>query len=104
MAKQTTSGSTRNVEQTRVRRVTPSLFKVLMHNDDYTTMEFVVQMLQTVFHKPATEANRIMLSVHLRGSGLCGTYPWEIAETKVARVHSQAREAGFPLKCSIEQA
>ena len=104
MAKQETSGNTRSAEQTRVRRVTPSLFKVLMHNDDYTTMEFVVQMLEVVFHKPATEANRIMLSVHLRGSGLCGIFPWEIAETKVARVHALAREAGFPLKCSIEQA
>lgn len=103
MAKQETSGSSRSVEQARSHRVTPARFKVLMLNDDYTTMEFVVQMLQTVFRKPATEANRIMLSVHLRGSGLCGIYPWEIAETKVARVHALAREAGFPLKCSIEQ-
>lgn len=104
MARDGISGGTRSQEQSRVRQVSPPLFKVLMHNDDYTTMEFVVQVLQEVFHKPATEANRIMLSVHLRGAGLCGVFPWEIAETKVARVHAVAREAGFPLKCSIEPA
>ena len=104
MARQETGNRTRNLEQTRTRVISPALFKVLMLNDDYTTMEFVVEVLQTIFHKPPTEANRIMLSVHQRGAGLCGIYPWEIAETKVARVHARARAAGFPLKCSIEQA
>ena len=90
-------------ERNRSRTVSPRLFTVLMHNDDYTTMEFVVQVLETVFRKSAAEANRIMLSVHMQGVGVCGTFPLEIAETKVARVHSLAREAGFPLKCSLQQ-
>ena len=90
-------------EQSRSRTVSPRLFTVLMHNDDYTTMEFVVQVLETVFRKSAVEANRIMLSVHLQGVGVCGSFPFEIAETKVSRVHSLAREAGFPLKCSLQQ-
>ena len=73
-----------------------------MHNDDYTTMEFVVEALIRVFHKSPTEANRIMLQVHMQGRGICGTYPFEIAETKVYQVHSRAKEAGFPLKCTME--
>lgn len=85
------------------RTGTPPRFKVLMHNDDYTTMEFVVQMLQEVFHKPATEANQIMLNIHFKGIGLCGHYPFDIAETKVDRVHVLSREAGFPLRCSLEE-
>ena len=80
----------------------PARFKVLMHNDDYTTMEFVVQVLQEVFHKSATEANQIMLNIHFKGLGICGFYPFDIAETKVARVHVVARDAGFPLRCSLE--
>lgn len=82
----------------------PPLFKVLMHNDHYTTMEFVVSTLETVFHKTQTEANRIMLNVHLKGKGLCGIYPFEIAETKVEKVHSMAAKEGFPLRCSVEEA
>ncbi len=88
----------------RDRVATPPLFNVLLLNDDYTTMEFVVQVLETIFHKSATEANRIMLNVHMQGVGVCGTFPFEIAETKVARVHDLARKEGFPLKCSLEQA
>ncbi len=86
------------------RRSRPPLYKVLMHNDDYTTMEFVVEVLEQVFHKTSIEANRIMLNIHLRGVGMCGTYPGEIAETKVARVHLLAQDAGYPLKCSLEEA
>ena len=82
----------------------PALYKVPMHNDDYTTMEFVVEMLTRVFHKAPAEANRIMLNIHYKGLGICGVYPFEIAETKVARVHSLAKEAGHPLKCSLEEA
>jgi ATP-dependent Clp protease adaptor protein ClpS len=74
-----------------------------MHNDDYTTMEFVVMVLESVFRKSSMEANRIMLNVHSRGVGVCGDFPFEIAETKVTRVHKLAREAGFPLRCSIEE-
>ncbi len=82
---------------------TPPLFKVLMHNDDYTTMEFVVEVLQSVFHLSDTAAERIMLAIHFQGLGHCGTYPFAIAETKVQEVCSKARKAGYPLKCSIEK-
>jgi ATP-dependent Clp protease adaptor protein ClpS len=104
VSKQVPAGQTRVSPQSRSKVAEPLLYRVLMHNDDYTTMEFVVQMLETVFHKPATEAQRIMLNIHFRGVGMCGTYPFEIAETKVARVHYLARESGFPLRCSLEEA
>ena len=81
----------------------PPLYKVLLHNDDYTTMEFVVEVLMHVFNKPDAEATRIMLNVHKKGVGLCGYYPYEVAETKVETVHLLARERGFPLKCTMEQ-
>jgi ATP-dependent Clp protease adaptor protein ClpS len=82
----------------------PPMYKVLLHNDDYTTMEFVVEVLKTVFHKSEEEATRIMLHVHYNGIGICGVYPAEIAETKVEIVHSLARQHGFPLRCSMEEA
>ena len=81
----------------------PPIYKVLLHNDDYTTMEFVVEVLMHVFNKPAAEATRIMLNVHKKGIGLCGYYPYEVAETKVETVHILARERGFPLKCTMEE-
>ncbi len=81
----------------------PPLYKVLLHNDDYTTMDFVVEILRTVFHKSNEEAVRIMLNVHHQGIGLCGLYPREIAESKVDLVERLARERGFPLKCSMER-
>lgn len=104
MSKQSPSGETRVAEKSRSRTAPPPLFKVLMHNDDYTAMEFVVQVLEAIFRKSPVEANRIMLNIHYRGMGECGTYPFEIAETKVARVHALAREEGFPLRCSLEEA
>ncbi|MDT8441547.1 MAG: ATP-dependent Clp protease adaptor ClpS [Desulfuromonadales bacterium] len=82
----------------------PPLFRVLMHNDDYTTMEFVVEALMAVFHKGPTEANRIMLHIHFKGAGVCGVFPFEVAETKVAKVHAMARARGFPLRCSLDPA
>jgi len=91
-------------EQSHTRTAPPPLYRVLMHNDDYTTMEFVVEVLQSVFRKSATEANQIMLHIHHKGIGVCGIFPFEIAETKVARVHSLARKTGFPLRCSLEEA
>ncbi len=81
----------------------PPLFKVLLHNDDYTTMEFVVRILKIVFNKNESEAMRIMLSVHENGSGICGIFPGEIAETKVNLVHTLARREGYPLKSSMEE-
>lgn len=85
----------------RLRR--PRLYKVLLHNDDYTTMEFVVEVLIHVFHKSREESTRIMLNVHRKGIGLCGVYTYEIAETKVSIVETLARERGFPLKCTMEK-
>ncbi len=83
---------------------TPSLFKVLMHNDDYTTMEFVVEVLQEIFCKSAAEAEKIMLTIHFQGVGYCGTFPHAIAETKASRARLKARKAGFPLRCTLEEA
>jgi len=81
----------------------PPLYRVLLLNDDYTTMEFVVEVLKHVFQKSEAEATHIMLNVHHTGVGLCGLYPFEIAETKVDMVHGIAREKGFPLKCTMER-
>jgi ATP-dependent Clp protease adaptor protein ClpS len=80
----------------------PPLFKVLLHNDDFTTMEFVVEVLQAVFHHDITGATRIMLHIHQRGVGVAGTYSMEIAETKAEKVMSMAREAEYPLLCTVE--
>ena len=82
----------------------PPMYKVLLHNDDYTTMEFVVEVLQKVFHKTTAEATRIMLLVHKTGSGVCGVFTEDVAETKVEIVHHLARKSGFPLRCSMEEA
>ena len=81
----------------------PSMFKVLILNDDYTTMEFVVEILMRVFAKSLEVATEIMLNVHRKGVGVCGVYTLEIAETKVGTVHSLAKEMGFPLRCTIEE-
>ena len=81
----------------------PTLYKVVLHNDDYTTMDFVVEILEHVFLKHPAEAYRIMMQVHTQGRGVCGVYPYEIAETKVATVHELAQHQGFPLKASIEE-
>jgi ATP-dependent Clp protease adaptor protein ClpS len=89
---------------TRDEVTEPPLYRVILINDDYTTMEFVVEVLVVVFNKAVSTATQIMLDVHKRGSGLCGTYPREIAETKVDTVHTLAREKGFPLKCVMEKA
>jgi ATP-dependent Clp protease adaptor protein ClpS len=77
-------------------------YKVLFHNDDYTTMEFVVHVLQHFFHKTETEATYIMLSIHHKGHGVAGVYPRDVAETKVAQVMDFARENGMPLKVTAE--
>lgn len=79
------------------------MYRVLLHNDDYTTMEFVVEVLVHIFHKTIEDATRIMLNVHEKGIGVCGVYTFEVAETKVDSVHSIARDHGFPLRCSMEK-
>ena len=91
-------------ERPETKKQEPSLFKVVLLNDDYTTMEFVVQVLEGVFQKSPAEAFRVMMHVHVNGRGIAGVYPWEIAETKVETVTSLAREAGFPLKAVTEEA
>jgi len=88
--------------QTKAQR--PSLYRVLLLNDDYTPMEFVVEILEKVFHRDHAAATAIMLEVHKRGVGECGIYPYEIAETKVARVMRQARDHDYPLQCTLEKA
>jgi len=82
----------------------PPMFRVLLHNDDYTTMEFVVELLMHVFQKNFEEATQIMLKIHRTGIGICGVYTYEVAETKIEIVHELAREKGFPLKSSMEKA
>ncbi len=91
-------------EATDLQLKKPRLYSVFLLNDDYTTMDFVVHILETVFHLPAVEATRIMLHVHKNGKGLAGTYTREIAETKIDTVHKIASENEFPLKCSMEKA
>src|SRR6056297_2930117 len=82
----------------------PELFRVVLHNDDYTTMEFVVEVLVTIFQKDIDSAFQIMIDVHQKGRGLVGTYTYDIATTKSHHVHSLAREREFPLKCTVERA
>jgi ATP-dependent Clp protease adaptor protein ClpS len=91
------------LERTRPKVTKPPLFRVILHNDDYTTMQFVVEVLEAVFHKSPAEAHRIMMNVHTQGHGVCGVYTHEVAETKVSDVHDRAREAGFPLRASYEE-
>ena len=91
-------------ERTNTKKQEPVAYKVILLNDDYTTMEFVIRVLESVFLKSPAEAYRVMMNVHQQGRGLAGVYPWELAETKVDSVTLLAREAGFPLKATIEEA
>jgi ATP-dependent Clp protease adaptor protein ClpS len=81
----------------------PPMYRVILHNDDYTTMEFVIEVLMNVFGKSLEKATEIMLNVHRQGKGICGVYTYEIAETKVTTVHRLSRERGFPLKSTMEK-
>lgn len=87
--------------KTKIKK--PSQYQVIMHNDDYTTMEFVVEILTTVFHKKEEEASKIMLDVHKRGKGVAGVYSYDIAMTKVNLAMSLAKEEGFPFKLTMEE-
>ena len=95
--------SEKPISETIDRTKEPSMYKVILHNDDYTTMEFVVNVLMTIFHKSYVEAEHIMMKVHKEGYGICGIYTYEIAETKVNEVHAVSRKHEFPLKCSFEK-
>jgi len=81
----------------------PKKYKVLILNDDYTSMEFVIDILVSVFHKSYEEAEAIMLDVHKKQKGICGVYTHEIAETKILIVHKRAKGSGFPLQCTLEE-
>jgi len=95
--------STRTDEEVEQLLATPKEYKVLLLNDDYSTMDFVVDILMTIFHKTYEQSEAIMIEVHKKGKGLCGIYTYEIAETKVAQVHKKAHDQGFPLKAVIEE-
>jgi ATP-dependent Clp protease adaptor protein ClpS len=91
------------LEKAKPKARKPDLFKVVLHNDDYTTMQFVIEVLEQIFDKSPAEAFRIMMHVHTRGHGVCGSYTHEVAETKVSLVHDRAQGAGFPLRASMEE-
>ena len=91
------------VTKTRPKTKRPSLYKVLLLNDDYTPMEFVVYVLERFFNKPREEATRIMLHVHQKGVGVCGVYTYEVAETKVTQVMNFSRQHQHPLQCTMEK-
>ena len=86
----------------RVRTKKPPMYKVLLHNDDYTTKEFVVMVLQAIFHLGESDAERVMSHVHLNGVGVAGVYPYEIAETKIAKTLQLAKRYEYPLQLSME--
>jgi ATP-dependent Clp protease adaptor protein ClpS len=90
--------------RTKTRLKKPRMYKVLLHNDDYTTMEFVVFVLQGIFHHSESEAMQIMLHVHKNGVGVAGVYTREIAETRIAQVEALARKHEYPLRCSMDEA
>ena len=89
--------------RTKSKTAKPPLYKVILLNDDYTPMEFVVEVLKAVFHKEHADATRIMLHVHQNGMGVAGVYPYEVAETKLTTVEELARQAEYPLKCVMEK-
>ena len=91
------------VEEARPKIKRPPLYKVILLNDDYTPMEFVVDVLQKIFSMDREKATRVMLQVHTQGRGVCGVYTYEIAETKVAQVNSYSRQHQHPLLCTMEE-
>ncbi|MDR1128224.1 MAG: ATP-dependent Clp protease adaptor ClpS [Treponema sp.] len=95
-------GGTKFAVRQKERLKEPEEFRVILLNDEYTTMEFVVEILMLVFHKSEEDAGRIMMDVHRKGRGVVAVYPWDIAQTKADQVHSLAREREFPLRCVVE--
>ncbi len=89
--------------ETREKLEKPPLYRVLLHNDDYTTMEFVVHVLQTIFQKTESDAYRVMLAVHLEGTGVAGVYTYEVAEMKREKAQSLAQTHEYPLLCTLEE-
>ena len=99
--KKKTQGEVGVLERKRTKR--PQRWRVLLYNDDYTTMEFVVAVLQTVFRLSPSEATQVMLKVHTQGYGVAGIYPHDVAESKVLAVHERAQSAGYPLRAGMEE-
>lgn len=91
------------IDENRERLKEPPLYRVLIHNDHYTSMEFVVEILEQVFHHNRASAEQIMMMVHRQGIGCCGEYDREIAESKIVTVDRRASEQGFPLRCTMEK-
>ncbi len=104
MSQQYDDDDTLLVEKTRPKLQKPPMFKVVLLNDDYTPMEFVVHILESIFGHDREKATQIMLHVHTRGKGVCGTYTRDVAETKVVQVNNYARENEHPLLCDMEEA
>ncbi len=98
-----TDSKTKEDVSSKVKSDLPPMYKVILHNDDYTTMEFVVEILVNVFGKSLEKATQMMLNIHNKGKEICGIYPRQIAETKVETVHNLASNKGFPLKSTMEK-
>jgi|SRR5262245_44626127 len=96
-------GGTEVVTEERTKVKPPPLYRVLLVNDDYTPMDFVVWILKTVFHKPEQEAVLLMLDVHRKGQGICGVFPYDVAQTKVIQVKAIAKKHEHPLECVMEE-
>lgn len=104
MAERRDDSGTSVKERTDTREREPTLYQVVLLNDDYSTMDFVIHVLETVFLKSPAESYRVMMQVHVEGRGIAGIYTFEIAETKADRVAELAHEAGFPLRAIVEEA
>lgn len=96
-----TKGSVK--EKTKIHVAEPKQYKVIMHNDDFTTMEFVVEILIDIFHKSMPEAERIMMFVHQKGNAVVGKYPYDVAKTKVVQSMTRAKKEGFPFRLTMEE-
>ncbi|MFP4483640.1 MAG: ATP-dependent Clp protease adapter ClpS [Spirochaetota bacterium] len=94
----------KTVEKTKEKVKEPDMYRVVLHNDDYTTMEFVVEVIMKVFHKSVMDATTIMLRVHKQGRGTVGTFTYDVAQTKAQQVHKLARQRDYPLKATVEKA
>ncbi len=103
-AKRGDDSDTQVITRPKARTQKPALYKVLLLNDDYTPMEFVVHVLESIFNKSSEDAYTIMLHVHQKGVGVCGIYTFEVAETKVVQVMDFAKESNHPLQCTMEPA
>jgi ATP-dependent Clp protease adaptor protein ClpS len=103
MAKSNHSHQSDTAVQERVKTQKPKMYQVILLNDDFTTMEFVVHILETIFLKSPAEAMQIMLQVHKSGKGVAGIFSKQIAEAKIDQVHQRARSEGFPLRCTMEE-